>query len=111
MWSPAAANRRGRLRPRRGAGDEIVVALPGTSLKVTYRKPAGEPGLVASNVICCSTIVRFNRRQRGIFNAQVRGRLAKDVAAELIEHVKGCSVLTRAERLFVIAALETYCAE
>jgi hypothetical protein len=32
-------------------GDAIVVTLPGTGFRVVYRKPAGEPGLIASDVV------------------------------------------------------------
>lgn len=32
-------------------GDAIIVTLPGTCLTVTYRKSAGEPRLVASNIV------------------------------------------------------------
>lgn len=68
------------------------------------------PSDTGQSVISCSAIVRFNQRQRGIFKAQVKGHIEKDVAAELIEHVKQCSVLPRADRLFILSALEAYCA-
>lgn len=68
--------------------------------------PCIPPSPSGTSVVSCSAIVPVNRRQLGLFNARVIGRLDPSVARDLEKFVDGhVKSLRRAQKDFVLAAL------